>query len=266
MYVLPVLLLHCRQALLLDAEPGRPDSVVSYPDSYQHLPLACSPPAAPQLQKQNSGSMVDEFLSSLIASLKTAHFSSYLKTVCTALREDDLILPQDFQSAVRVCLKTSLSIPFTPLIAGLCEHAMTGTEKEEEGGKEEEEEEAGEKEKERGEKEGDGGEKKKQASLTAEQLCGLLSDVLSHKLPRQALSLSCREPSSSWCERWRNDFGQACASFLGKVGFKPVPGSTGYYWMHGKCSGECPPPVLEMTVVEDTEEEEEKVRLFTSCC
>ena len=197
-FVLPVILLHCGQQILMD-----PD-LTQQPDLYHHLPLSTD-----RILHAPQKAILDQNLSQQVANLKKMHFSAYLHTVHSALNQGTHIVPRDFLAGLAICEQTVLSVDLSPLIAALCRHTSANVHEEDELGDE-------------------------TSPLSTEMLCHLL-ETLSAKIPSACwLSPWSEEDDASIpsrCKKWKGEIEQSFLGYLGNLGLVGVPNCDGYYWL-----------------------------------
>ena len=201
-FVLPVVLMHCNQSHIMDADPARPDILPRLPDSHTHMVLGSN-------QILDLGS-----LTSISDQLSTIHKSSYLNTLHAALLQNISVLPRDFEAALKICSRTVLSIDITPLVAGLCSHCVTKLPNSSDSVTE------------------------RSAPLNTETLCELLTAVLSKKIC--SCSVSLKQPAESddeelglsKCDLLYSDVNQAFIRYLSKLGFSSVPQCPAHFWLN----------------------------------
>lgn len=205
--VLPLLLLHCSQEVLMDPDPAQPDLPLLLPDVYHHLTLTATT-LQPSPGNKQAAIPLQGYMLQLVLKLQAIHVSSYLHTIHYAMCREIPVSPHDFLSGMDICDKTVLSVDFTPLIAALCHHATA-----------------------RLPWEGDSSENKP-ASLQTEMLCQLLVSVLSKM--QSTFWLSLRDPELmlvSHCEKWSGEVEKTFQDYLIEAGFQGVPCREGYYWL-----------------------------------
>ena len=198
-YVLPVLLLHCSQQILLDPDPAQLAPPTLQPDVYEHLSPSQPYASAPH---QEDG------LSQLVSKLRMMYFSSYLQTIHSTLQGGSRLTPQDFLTALTVCRQTILSIDLTPLIAALCPHASVHLRQ---------------------------NTAKESAPASTETLCYLLEALASHRKSSCLVSPNLDVESFSstpHCTKWKSEVDQVFAGYLTELGFTGVPECGGYYWFN----------------------------------
>ena len=198
-FVLPVLLLHCSQQILLDPDPAQLAPPTLQPDVYE--PLSPSQPFA-------SASHQEDGLSQLVSKLRVMYFSSYLQTMHSTLLGGSRLTPQDFLTALTVCKRTTLSIDLTPLIAALCPHASVHLPQ---------------------------NTAEESAPVSTETLCYLLEALASHRKSSCLVSPNLEVESSSstpHCIKWKSEVDQVFADYLMELGLTEVPECGGYYWLN----------------------------------
>ena len=208
---LPVIVMHCNQAHVMDVDPARPDIPPLLSDNHIHMDLAAN-------QIQDIGS-----LTSITTQLSMIHKSSYLNSLHAALLQNIAVLPRDFEAALVVCNQTVLSFDVTPLIAGLCSHSFTkllaDSGSSTAGGS---------------------------APLDSDMLCVLLTAVLSKKSKSCSVSLKENEEEEeeeeeeeiyvSKCDSLRSEIDQAFSRYLSEFGFSPVPQCRAHFWLNERAT------------------------------
>lgn len=210
-FVLPIVLMQCNQAHVMDVDPARPDIPTLLPDSHTHMVLTTN-------QIPDFGS-----LTLISTQLSTVHKSSYLNTLHAALLQNITVQPQDFQAALEICNQTVLSIDVTPLIAGLCSHSFTKLLSDHDTSA----------------IVGCG------APLSTEVLCELLTAVQSKKTGSCTVSLREADEGDSddddkkdvsKCDLIYSEINQAFSRYLSEFGFSAVPQCPAHFWLNERAA------------------------------
>ena len=205
-YVIPLVILECELATLVDPDPAQREPVIKQPDVFIHCPLSSSPPPK----------IVGTKLTQLLSSLNIAHLSSYLEVVHTALLQGLDITRPEFITGLLVCSRAKVSVDITPLVASLCAHSATTPPTDA---------------------------TPISAPLNTETLCTLLEGVVSRLNWRYGISPLKGEPpiESSYCSLWKEEVGRAFSNNLSSSQFVPVPRCHGYYyWLDERVCGQHP--------------------------
>ncbi len=218
-FVLPVVLLHCNQEVLMDPDPAQQAPHTRHPDVYEHLPLSVHHTITLHTPQQTQR---DDHLTALCSTLQTVHFSSYLRTLHSALNHSKSVPPSDFLAGLGICEESVFSVDLTPLVAALCQHSTV----------------------------------KLRPTVVPEQE-PLLAIGCSPPLPPQMLchllsSVSMRASSfcrlfkdgeaeeeekeelkgaPPHCQNWKAEIEQAFRGYLAELGLTDVPLCGGYYWL-----------------------------------
>ena len=248
-FVLPVVLLHCHQDILLDPDPANPNPPSQLPDLYQHLTLHLSHSPSPPSSSSSSSSsssfitqdvtnspqsslksaaqpnalerlytaLANEGLRKFVSKLRAIHFSSYLHSLHTTLTQKKPVPPDGFYAAIEICKRSTLSIDCTSLVAAFCRHAQArlqpplASETERVEAKD----------------------TSVSSDLLAQLLEGISSKAQSHCKVSYVDSADCL-PGSTHCVRWEGELEQMFKYYLFEVGFEKVPHCEGYYWLRGE--------------------------------
>ena len=180
-FILPVLLLHCSQQVLLDPDPAQLVLPTLQPDVYEHFSLS---------QPLGNGPHLEDTLSQLVSKLRAMYYSSYLQTIHSTLLSGSQLTPQDFLTALNVCRQTTLSIDLTPLIGALCPHASVHLPQ---------------------------NAAEESAPLSTETLCHLLETLASRRKSSCLVSPNLEMETSSFtphCVKWKSEVDQAFVGYL----------------------------------------------------
>ena len=245
-FVLPVILLHCHQDILMDPDPATPNPPSLLPDIYQRLHLSPSSSSSspssvfssassittqdtPSLQSSLSAgeppsslqqfytTLASDGLRSIVSKLRAVHFSSYLYSVHTALLLNQPLPPLAFSTAINICRSTALSIDCTSLIATVCRHAQVELQSL----------------------------NTSHTQLPTQSASGRGSDILAYLLEHLSSSgqSHCRVSFTelgdclagvAHCLQREGELAAMFRQYLLKVGFEEVPGCEGYYWLRGE--------------------------------
>ena len=217
-YVLPIVILECELAILMDPDPSQREPMSKQPDMFIHCPLISSSPP------KNVGTT----LTQLLSSLNTAHLSSYLDVVHTALLQGQDISRLEFITGLQVCSRAKISVDLTPLVASLCAHSSTSPPT---------------------------NATPTSAPLNTETLCSLLEGVVSRLNWRCGVSPLMGDPllESSYCSLWKEEVGGAFSYNLSSSQFVPVPRCHGYYyWLDVGVCGQHPCTTADTSKVNTT--------------
>lgn len=204
-FVLPVIVMQCSQSHIMDIDPARPDIPPLPPDRHTHMILGTN-------QAPDFGD-----LTTIYNQLSVIHKSSYLTTLHTALVQKVAVLPEDFQAALEVCSKTTLSVDITPLIAGLCSHSVTRLLS-------------------------DSNIAECSAPLNTDLLCELLTAVSSKKSGSCSVSLKQQtydyddDECTSQCDTLQDAINQAFNKYLSELNFSVVPKCPAHFWLNDRAS------------------------------
>lgn len=111
--LLPIIMLQCCQEQLLNSDLVAPHLAE---DVYLQLDLLTQPPKLAD---------VNLSLKELLCQLSSLHTSCYLEQVHSALTQHLPLSREDFLRGVAVCQTSTLSVDMTPLLSGICTHALT---------------------------------------------------------------------------------------------------------------------------------------------
>ena len=197
--IIPLLLLCCSKQMILDPDPAELDPPGQPPDAYCPF-LLCG-------NSESGGPALMSHLGPLVPLLKDIYHSSYLHTIHTALRHRQPCAPEDFTLGMKVCGTSTVPIPCTHLIGGLCNHASLW-------------------------QLGDQG---VPSPVTANRLCQLLEGVTADA-SKWRVSLQSGNPplgGPTHCQDWGPEVEEALGNILHEEGFRVVPSAGGYYWFIG---------------------------------
>ena len=204
-FVLPVIVMQCSQSHIMDIDPARPDIPPLPSDSHTHMVLSIN--QAPHLGD----------LTFIYNQLSVIHKSSYLTTLHIALVQKIAVLPEDFQAALQICSKTTLSVDITPLIAGLCSHSVTKLLS-------------------------DSDVADCSAPLSTELLCELLKAVASRKTGSCSISFKQEtfnddnDDCVSQCDMLQSAINEAFHEYLSELDFSTVPKCPAHFWLNNRAS------------------------------
>jgi len=112
-YVLPLVIMDCELALLMDPDPMSKAIPVKSPDVHMQCSLAAVSQPSADLR---------EGLEALVSSASTAHVHCYLDVVQMGLKSGLAVSPQDYHYGLSVCTLALLATDLTPLLAVFCPH------------------------------------------------------------------------------------------------------------------------------------------------
>ena len=199
--LLPILLLQYTLDLNLDL------STSQHVDAFLHFDLTTTP----------SFAEVPSSMKRLLTQLSSLHTTCYLQLVDMALREQWVLSSHDFLAGLQVCQSTTLSLDLTPLVAGLCNHAVTWFPATDSEGSEDKCE-----------------ERFQHPPILSETLCRILTSALSKRMWTCSVRMEEEvKEADSKCDLHTQQVNQALQQCLQELGFRPVPQSgPTHFWLH----------------------------------